>query len=145
MQQPARAAAWPERPPQQVAIPSPPAALLLQSFDEMLLLKRGGEVIYNGALGNEAENLVSYLSALPNVPAIQPGTNPANWCAFGHRGVPACALDRGLCLWHIASSQSVFQQPSAGTWLQGWLAVFGGQQCRIGVALLEVPTSILPR
>ncbi len=44
----------------------------LQAFDELLLLKRGGENIYNGPLGRDAESLIAYLSAIPGVPPIKP-------------------------------------------------------------------------
>ncbi len=32
-----------------------------QSFDELLLLKRGGRVVYFGALGTDSQHLVDYL------------------------------------------------------------------------------------
>jgi hypothetical protein len=35
-----------------------------QAFDELLLLKRGGETIFQGALGHESSNLVSYFQAV---------------------------------------------------------------------------------
>lgn len=38
---------------------------IFYSFDELLLLKRGGEVVYNGPLGGErARLLVSYFEAV---------------------------------------------------------------------------------
>ncbi len=36
-------------------------SLSLQSFDELVLLKRGGRVIYFGALGDNSQHLVDYL------------------------------------------------------------------------------------
>ncbi len=33
---------------------------LLQAFDELLLLKRGGETIFNGRLGKDSSDLVEY-------------------------------------------------------------------------------------
>ncbi len=47
-------------------------ALPLQAFDELLLLKRGGEPIFHGAIGKDAVNLIGYFSALPQVPGIKP-------------------------------------------------------------------------
>ena len=32
----------------------------LQAFDELLLLKRGGRVIFFGALGEQSEHLIAY-------------------------------------------------------------------------------------
>ena len=33
---------------------------LLQAFDELLLLKRGGETIFNGQLGKDSSELIEY-------------------------------------------------------------------------------------
>jgi hypothetical protein len=45
----------------------------------MLLLKRGGEVIYNGPLGFQSRSMVSYFEAIPGVQPISPTANPATW------------------------------------------------------------------
>ena len=51
----------------------------LQAFDELLLLKRGGETIFHGAIGKEASGLRGYLEGLEGVQPMRPGQNPANW------------------------------------------------------------------
>lgn len=51
----------------------------LQAFDELHLLKRGGRTIYAGPTGRESAELISYFEAVPGVPPIQPGMNPATW------------------------------------------------------------------
>ena len=38
----------------------PTSQPLLQAFDELLLLKRGGETIFNGQLGKDSSDLVEY-------------------------------------------------------------------------------------
>ncbi len=50
-----------------------------QAFDELLLLKRGGRTIYAGPTGVESAELVAYFEAIPGVPAIGEGINPASW------------------------------------------------------------------
>ena len=50
-----------------------------QAFDELLLLKRCGETIYEGEIGRDAFHLTSYLLALPGVQPLPEGQNPANW------------------------------------------------------------------
>nr|XP_043609039.1 ABC transporter G family member 29-like isoform X2 [Erigeron canadensis] len=56
-----------------------PGIDIFESFDELLLLKAGGEVIYSGQLGLKSEKLVDYLEGIPGVPKIAEGQNPATW------------------------------------------------------------------
>lgn len=56
-----------------------PSLEIFEAFDELLLLKRGGETIFHGPIGQDAANLIGYLSALPHVPPIKPRYNPAGW------------------------------------------------------------------
>lgn len=44
----------------------------LQSFDELLLLKRGGYQIYFGPIGQDSQILVNCLQSIPRVPPIKP-------------------------------------------------------------------------
>ncbi len=39
------------------------------------------QMTYCGRLGQESSELIAYLQAVPGVPPIQPGANPATWCA----------------------------------------------------------------
>ena len=41
-----------------------------QTFDELLLLKRGGRVIYNGPLGEQSCAMVAYFEGIPGVEPI---------------------------------------------------------------------------
>ena len=50
-----------------------------QTFDELLLLKRGGHTIYAGPLGHESAFLIAYFQSIPGVPHIHAGVNPATW------------------------------------------------------------------
>ncbi len=56
-----------------------PSNAIFHSFDSLLLLKRGGEVVFFGELGTESNNLIEYLERYPSTPRIQPGENPATW------------------------------------------------------------------
>uniref|UniRef100_A0A0E0EC82 ABC transporter domain-containing protein n=1 Tax=Oryza meridionalis TaxID=40149 RepID=A0A0E0EC82_9ORYZ len=56
-----------------------PSIDIFESFDELLLLKRGGRVIYAGQLGLHSQILVEYFEAIPGVPKITEGYNPATW------------------------------------------------------------------
>ncbi|XP_020113539.1 ABC transporter G family member 51 [Ananas comosus] len=56
-----------------------PSIDIFEAFDELLLMKRGGRVIYGGLLGVNSQNLIDYFQAIPGVPAIPDGYNPATW------------------------------------------------------------------
>eukprot|EP00850_Spirogloea_muscicola_P010335 SM000060S19667 [mRNA] locus=s60:404941:415471:- [translate_table: standard] len=56
-----------------------PSIDIFESFDELLLMKRGGQIIYNGELGAKSAKLVEYFQAIPGVPPCPDGYNPATW------------------------------------------------------------------
>ncbi|PWA42502.1 plant PDR ABC transporter associated [Artemisia annua] len=45
----------------------------------LLLMKIGGQIIYAGPLGLQSQRLVEYFQAIPGVPKITNGYNPATW------------------------------------------------------------------
>ncbi|CAL5000751.1 unnamed protein product [Urochloa decumbens] len=56
-----------------------PSIEIFESFDELLLMKRGGQLIYSGSLGPLSSNMIKYFEAIPGVPRINKGQNPAAW------------------------------------------------------------------
>ncbi|KAF3779754.1 ABC transporter G family member 45 [Nymphaea thermarum] len=50
-----------------------------ETFDELLLMKRGGQLIYSGPLGSSAQNVIRYFESIPGVPSMRNGSNPAAW------------------------------------------------------------------
>ncbi|KAI8539692.1 hypothetical protein RHMOL_Rhmol09G0202600 [Rhododendron molle] len=46
---------------------------------KLLLMKRGGRVIYAGPLGQNSHHLVEYFESIAGVPKIKEGSNPATW------------------------------------------------------------------
>ncbi|XAR64649.1 Sulfate-transporting ATPase [Bertholletia excelsa] len=56
-----------------------PSIDIFEAFDELLLMKRGGRVIYAGPLGRQSHKLIEYFEAIPGVPKISDGYNPATW------------------------------------------------------------------
>ncbi|KAJ8768124.1 hypothetical protein K2173_021064 [Erythroxylum novogranatense] len=56
-----------------------PSIDIFEAFDELLLMKRGGQMIYAGPLGRHSDKLVEYFEAVPGIPKIKQGYNPANW------------------------------------------------------------------
>ncbi|KAK1943395.1 ABC transporter G family member 36 [Phytophthora citrophthora] len=48
-------------------------------FDHLVLLKRGGQSVFVGELGNRCQKLMNYLQAIPGVKPCPPRQNPATW------------------------------------------------------------------
>ncbi|TYK25233.1 ABC transporter G family member 34-like isoform X1 [Cucumis melo var. makuwa] len=56
-----------------------PSIDIFEAFDELLLMERGGQIIYAGPLGRQSCKLIEYLEAIPGIPKIEDGQNPATW------------------------------------------------------------------
>ncbi|GLJ30773.1 hypothetical protein SUGI_0610320 [Cryptomeria japonica] len=56
-----------------------PSIDIFESFDELLLMKRGGQMIYAGPLGQHSHKLIEYFESVEGVPRITEGYNPATW------------------------------------------------------------------
>eukprot|EP00522_Entomoneis_paludosa_P012046 CAMPEP_0172443714 /NCGR_PEP_ID=MMETSP1065-20121228/3929_1 /TAXON_ID=265537 /ORGANISM="Amphiprora paludosa, Strain CCMP125" /LENGTH=1500 /DNA_ID=CAMNT_0013194039 /DNA_START=53 /DNA_END=4555 /DNA_ORIENTATION=+ len=56
-----------------------PSVSIFEDFDSLLLLKRGGEVVFHGELGAGSSHLIEYLERFDSTPKIQRGENPATW------------------------------------------------------------------
>ncbi|KAL2493147.1 ABC transporter G family member 36 [Abeliophyllum distichum] len=56
-----------------------PSIDIFEAFDELLLMKRGGQVTYGGPLGQHSQKIIEYFEAIPGVPRIKEKYNPATW------------------------------------------------------------------
>ncbi|KAF3961964.1 hypothetical protein CMV_013471 [Castanea mollissima] len=56
-----------------------PSIDIFDAFDELFLLKRGGEEIYVGPLGRHSSLLIDYFEGIHGVPKIKDKYNPATW------------------------------------------------------------------
>ncbi|GMH14252.1 hypothetical protein Nepgr_016093 [Nepenthes gracilis] len=56
-----------------------PSIDIFEAFDELLLLKRGGQAIYYGPLGRNSHKVIEYFEEIPGVPEIKEKYNPATW------------------------------------------------------------------
>ncbi|XVF86696.1 hypothetical protein PTKIN_Ptkin18bG0062900 [Pterospermum kingtungense] len=56
-----------------------PSIDIFEAFDELLLMKRGGQVIYFGPLGRNSHKIIEYFEAIPGIPKIKEKYNPATW------------------------------------------------------------------
>ncbi|XP_030525586.2 ABC transporter G family member 29-like [Rhodamnia argentea] len=56
-----------------------PSIDIFEAFDELLLMKRGGQVIYLGPLGRNSHKIIEYFEDIPGIPKIKEKYNPATW------------------------------------------------------------------
>ncbi|KAJ4873477.1 ABC transporter G family member 29 [Raphanus sativus] len=59
-----------------------PSIDIFEAFDELLLMKRGGQVIYAGPLGQNSHKIIEYfqkIHAIPGVLEIKDKYSPATW------------------------------------------------------------------
>ncbi|CAL4896463.1 unnamed protein product [Urochloa decumbens] len=56
-----------------------PSIDIFEAFDELFLMKRGGEEIYVGPLGHHSSELIKYFEGIQGVGKIRDGYNPATW------------------------------------------------------------------
>ncbi|XP_074562051.1 ABC transporter G family member 36-like isoform X3 [Curcuma longa] len=56
-----------------------PSIDIFEAFDELFLMKRGGEEIYVGPLGHHSCHLINYFEGIDGVSKIKDGYNPATW------------------------------------------------------------------
>ena len=80
----------------------------MQSFDELVLLKPGGRMIYCGPTGHNSKNLISYFQSLDGVPRVQEGINPATWMLEVTR--PAEERRLGIDFAQVYTESDLFRQ-----------------------------------
>ncbi|XP_027114927.2 pleiotropic drug resistance protein 3 [Coffea arabica] len=56
-----------------------PSIDIFEAFDELILLKSGGRMIYYGPLGWNSCKVIEYFEGIPGVPKIRDNYNPATW------------------------------------------------------------------
>ncbi|XP_072974963.1 ABC transporter G family member 41-like isoform X2 [Typha angustifolia] len=56
-----------------------PSIDIFEAFDELILMKRGGELTYCGPLGRHSSKVIEYFEGIPGVPRIRNNYNPATW------------------------------------------------------------------
>ncbi|XP_059640406.1 pleiotropic drug resistance protein 1-like isoform X2 [Cornus florida] len=56
-----------------------PSIDIFETFDELFLMKRGGQEIYVGPLGRHSCHLINYFEGIEGISKIKDGYNPATW------------------------------------------------------------------
>ncbi|BDA40539.1 Pleiotropic drug resistance protein 1 [Coccomyxa sp. Obi] len=88
-----------------------PSIDIFEAFDDLLLLKSGGNVIYHGSLGKNSSRLISYFEAIPNVPKLTEGLNPATWML--QVSTPGMESTIGVDFGQIYRSSELYKQNEA--------------------------------
>ena len=69
-----------------------PSSAVFEMFDDLILLKKGGNVVFFGELGDESAKLVDYFESR-GVPPMKHGENPAAWVLRAYAGDHATDVD----------------------------------------------------
>ncbi|CAL5017868.1 unnamed protein product [Urochloa decumbens] len=56
-----------------------PSIEIFEAFDQLMLMKRGGKLIYSGPLGHNSCKVIQYFQDIPGVPMIKDDYNPSTW------------------------------------------------------------------
>lgn len=56
-----------------------PTAFIFEGFETLLLLGKGGVVVYFGEIGNNSKTLIDHFTGAPNVLPLEYRENPATW------------------------------------------------------------------
>ena len=110
-----------------------PSAVLFENFDELILLKSGGRVVYAGELGKDSRKLIEYFEKNGG-PKCPEHANPAEWMLDtigagrigGTPGYSRSATRSSADRWR-ASSRSAGKQCSRGA-----CRTIGSTRCRCG-------------
>ncbi|XP_042014455.1 ABC transporter G family member 39-like [Salvia splendens] len=85
-----------------------PSMDIFESFDELILMKRGGRIVYAGPLGLHSHKLIEYFEAIPGVPKIKDGYNPATWMM--DISTPAAEIELGVDFADIYTKSALYQR-----------------------------------
>ncbi|KAL5576927.1 hypothetical protein UlMin_018626 [Ulmus minor] len=88
-----------------------PSIDIFEAFDELLLMKRGGQVIYSGPLGRNSQKVIEYFEAIPGVIKIRDKQNPAAWML--EASSVAAEVRLGIDFAEYYKSSSLHQQTKA--------------------------------
>ncbi|ONK61434.1 uncharacterized protein A4U43_C08F29880 [Asparagus officinalis] len=56
-----------------------PSTDIFETFDELILMKRGGQLIYAGPLGQHSYKVIEYFEGIAGISRIKDNYNPATW------------------------------------------------------------------
>ncbi|KAI7757882.1 hypothetical protein M8C21_029195 [Ambrosia artemisiifolia] len=85
-----------------------PSIDIFEAFDELFLMKRGGEEIYVGPVGRNSCELIKYFEDIDGVNRIKDGYNPATWML--EVSTSAQEINLGVDFAEIYKNSQLFRQ-----------------------------------
>jgi ABC-type multidrug transport system ATPase subunit len=90
-----------------------PSAILMQQFDRLLFLAKGGKTIYFGELGSNMETLIKYFEDKGSIPCPK-HANPAEWMLEVIGAAPGSHADRDWSeVWNQSSERTQVREELA--------------------------------
>ncbi|XP_052489082.1 pleiotropic drug resistance protein 3-like isoform X3 [Gossypium raimondii] len=85
-----------------------PSIDIFEAFNEIILMKRGGQIIYSGELGQNSCNLIEYFEGIPGVSKIKENYNPATWMLEVTN--PSVEAELGVDFAHLYKESHLYQR-----------------------------------
>ncbi|KAI7743637.1 hypothetical protein M8C21_012059 [Ambrosia artemisiifolia] len=84
-----------------------PSIDIFEAFDELILLKNGGRMIYCGPLGHNSSRVIEYFESISGVPKISDNYNPATWML--EVTSPSMEAELGVDFGQIYSTSTLYE------------------------------------
>ncbi|KAI9156674.1 hypothetical protein LWI28_010400 [Acer negundo] len=114
-----------------------PSIDIFEAFDELILMKGGGQMIYSGELGQHSSKLIEYFEGISGVPKIEEMYNPATWML--EVTGPSTEAQLGLDFAHLYKMSSLCQDNELD-----FLMVLGAMYIFVQVMGISNSSSVIP-
>ncbi|KAI9156895.1 hypothetical protein LWI28_013751 [Acer negundo] len=114
-----------------------PSIDIFEAFDELILMKGGGQMIYSGELGQHSSKLIEYFEGISGVPKIEEMYNPATWML--EVTGPSTEAQLGLDFAHLYKMSSLCQDDELD-----FLMVLGAMYIFVQVMGISNSSSVIP-
>ncbi|CAI0544499.1 unnamed protein product [Linum tenue] len=116
-----------------------PSIDIFEAFDDLLLMKRGGKVIYGGKLGVHSKHLVDYFQGIEGIPPIVDGHNIPIWWRWFYYLCPISWTLQGIISSQLGNLESMITGPGFELTIKEYLKSnfdYGPEKVGISVAAL---------
>ncbi|XP_072063402.1 pleiotropic drug resistance protein 3 isoform X2 [Arachis hypogaea] len=125
-----------------------PSIDIFESFDELILMKTGGCIIYSGPLGQNSSQVIEYFESIPGVPKIKDNYNPSTWMLEVTSG--SAEVELGVDFAQIYRESTLYkdnQQDLFNVFSSMFIAVFifGINNCSSVLPLVATERTVLYR